>query len=76
MSELSAVKISPEGIVKTSLSLNYTHETAMRAELNNILKKNTDPNPKRKGKRKKNREKVRKRGKTPGKREDETHQKR
>lgn len=42
--QMTAVQISPEGIVKNISSLNYNHETTMREYLNNILDKNrTNP---------------------------------
>jgi hypothetical protein len=43
MTTLNAVNISEKGIVKNILSYNYTHQTAVKEYLNNVLDKNVDP---------------------------------
>ena len=43
MTTLTAVHISEKGIVKNILSYNYTHQTAVKEYLNNVLDKNVDP---------------------------------
>jgi hypothetical protein len=41
--QMAEVEVSMEGMVKNILSLNYTHQTAVKEYLNNILDKNISP---------------------------------
>ena len=41
--QMSEVEVSMVGMVRNILSLNYTHQTAVKEYLNNVLEKNTSP---------------------------------